>query len=58
VSAFVDSESLPAKNEHLGHKGHSIDLAVAVESLKNFFFAANLNPVSYAYFRSGGHGFP
>jgi hypothetical protein len=48
VGAGEDLKPLTAPLEHLRHEWHSIEATIRVEARKDFFLAANLNPIAGA----------
>jgi hypothetical protein len=50
VCPLVNLVPLPAKLEHLRHKRHAVELAVAVECPQDFFLASYFDPVTYFEF--------
>jgi hypothetical protein len=47
MGTFMDFESLPAELEHLWHEWHTVQFAFFIQSLENFLFAEDLNPIVY-----------
>src|ERR1700730_18156960 len=52
---FVNAKSLAAESQHLRHKWHRVQTALAIEGPKNFFLAANLHPIADFQFFLGRH---
>jgi hypothetical protein len=46
VGAFKNLQALAAVLKHLGHEGHSIELAFLIQRFENFLFTPHLNPIA------------
>jgi hypothetical protein len=45
VRPLVDLKSFAAERKHLRHKRHAVELSVHVQGSKNFFLAADFDPI-------------
>ncbi len=47
MSTLVDLEFLAAILKHLRHKGHAIELALAIKRAKDLLFAEDFDPIAH-----------
>ncbi|HTQ62619.1 MAG TPA: hypothetical protein VMI32_20505 [Candidatus Solibacter sp.] len=48
VSPLVNLKSLPAEGKHFGHKWHSVEAPLRIQSLEDFFLALDFDPITHS----------